>query len=239
MKQYSGQIRCRKYLTYSGLSHTNKWKLTPYRYTSFNQATFVKMAAEDAGVTEEQMNAALKAYQTQFRQLLLNGHSINMGSLGTFRLSMSAKSAASSDDVTTDLIRRLRVIYTPSVQIKDGMKAINHIVDDIQYAYSNNKKFLLNRRCPIAASPQGHFSDHLQIVGEPNATAVDFEQLYFRVNGEKLEGTASQNSLAFESEHYTLDFSVQNGIATLSGDGGFAPFDRITAFGGAVKPSAS
>lgn len=236
MKQYSGQIRCRKFLSYSGIEHKNKWKLTPYRYTTFNQDSFVKMAAEDAGITEEQMNAALKAYQSQFRQLLLNGHSINMGSLGTFRLSMSAKTVENADDLTAELIRRLRVIYTPSVQIKDGMKAINHIVDDVQYIYSEAMPFILNHRLPLPCTYMG--LGNLKIVGPTTATAASFANLWFELSdGTKLEPEIDGNTVTFMNNGKSLVFTVLNGNASVNWaeSEGFTSGDILSSFGGEVK----
>ncbi len=143
MSKYSGQIRCKKFCAYNAAKGRNEYRLAPVRYTTFDRNYFVEMAANDAGITEEQMNAALRAYQTQFDQLLLNGHSIELGGLGNFRLSMSFDAVDNIEDINIDeRFNRLRVVLRCSKELRDDMKSINHIVDPLQTAVTGNS---LNR----------------------------------------------------------------------------------------------
>lgn len=153
---FSGQIRCKKFMSYNAAKERDEYRISPYRYTTFNRAYFVSMAAADAGITEEQMSAALRAYQTQFDQLLLNGHSLQLEGLGNFRLSVSFKAATEISDVNIDEgFERLRVVLRPSKELRDEMKSINHIVDPMVTAKSGNSltggSFWLNYQLP--ASP--------------------------------------------------------------------------------------
>lgn len=153
MSKYSGQIRCKKFCAYNAAKERNEFRLAPVRYTTFDRNYFVEMAANDAGITEEQMNAALRAYQTQFDQLLLNGHSIQLGGLGNFRLSMSFDAVENIEDVNIDeQFKRLRVVLRPSKDLRDDMKSINHIVDPLQTVASGNsvnrQYFYLNYQLP-------------------------------------------------------------------------------------------
>lgn len=155
MSTFSGQIRCKKFMSYNAAKQKNLYRISPYRYTTFNRAYFVAMAASDAGITEEQMSAALRAYQTQFDQLLLNGHSLQLEGLGNFRLSMSFKAYDEIEDVNVEEgFERLRVVLRPSKELRDEMKSINHIVDPMVTAKSGNSltggNFWLNYQLPAA-----------------------------------------------------------------------------------------
>lgn len=155
MSTFSGQIRCKKFVSYSKLSKFDthnraSWRLSPYRYSTFNRAYFVSMAASDAGITEEQMSAALRAYQTQFDQLLLNGHSIQMEGLGNFRLSCSMKMVEDAEDIDISLFERLRVVLRPSNELRNEIKSIQHIVDAPISVKSGDGKYILNYQLPYS-----------------------------------------------------------------------------------------
>lgn len=47
------------------------------------------------------------------------GHSVNLGELGTFRIMINSKGAATAEDFTVDLIKSAHVRYFPSKKIKN------------------------------------------------------------------------------------------------------------------------
>lgn len=189
MSTFSGQIRCKKFVSYSKLNKfipngRASWRLSPYRYSTFNRAYFVAMAAADAGITEEQMSAALRAYQTQFDQLLLNGHSLQMEGLGNFRLSCSMSTAEDVEDVNMDLFKRLRVVLRPSKELSNEIKSVQHIVDAPVSARSGDGNYILNYRLPLSLNRPS--TPGLAIYPAPNSfTGIDVAEmtnLFFIVN---------------------------------------------------------
>jgi predicted histone-like DNA-binding protein len=49
---------------------------------------------------------------------LLMGKSVNLGELGTFRISFSSEGVEDAKDFTVDKISRVHVVFTPSVELK-------------------------------------------------------------------------------------------------------------------------
>lgn len=208
MSKFSGQIRCKKFMSYNSRTGKNAFRISPYRYTTFNRAYFVSMAAADAGITEEQMSAALRAYQTQFDQLLLNGHSLQLEGLGNFRLSMSFKSFDEISQVNIDEgFERLRIVLRPSKELRDEMKSVNHIVDPMVTAKSGNSltggNFWLNYQLP-AAPVVGRTriyvdKDQINISGMSNLFFVvsDDEQGDIKLT---VQDTPSLNEITFRDE---------------------------------------
>lgn len=84
----------------------------------------IKMAANDNQVSEASMAAAIYAFQKEMIQLLLNGHPIQFGVLGTFRLSASTKASENNSKFSADCITRKRVIYTPSKEMKNEIERL-------------------------------------------------------------------------------------------------------------------
>ena len=53
---------------------------------------------------------------------LLLGKSVNLSGLGTFRLSFSSAGADSAEDFKTNMISGARIIFRPSVELKNKIK---------------------------------------------------------------------------------------------------------------------
>lgn len=250
MKEYTGQIRCKKFVSWMRIKNRNIWRLSPYRYTTFNKPYFVQMAALDAGITQEQMEAALRAYQNQFDQLLLNGHSLELEGLGNFRLSVSVKTVTDVEELSTDLVQRLRVVFRPCVDLRDNIKGVKHIVDKVQYATSANHQFTLNHQMPIrydvSRDTAMKFPAFSIIPSADNLTipaASQFSSLFFKTSkGLVRFASSSENSISFDNDDgeasvvVTMNFTFNptTGVATLHDVDGFEDGDSITYFGGTV-----
>ncbi|SHK65351.1 DNA-binding protein, histone-like, putative [Reichenbachiella agariperforans] len=65
--------------------------------------------------------AVLEAFLRKTNQHLLNGRAVHLGQLGTFYPSISSSSAESEDEVSSNSIRRFKIIYRPSALLQEGL----------------------------------------------------------------------------------------------------------------------
>ncbi|MDR1272970.1 MAG: DNA-binding protein [Odoribacteraceae bacterium] len=56
---------------------------------------------------------------------LLMGKSVNLGELGTFRISFSSEGVEKPGDFTVDKISGVRIVFTPSVELKRKLAGIH------------------------------------------------------------------------------------------------------------------
>lgn len=84
----------------------------------------IKMAAHDNQLSEATMAGAIYAFQKEMMQMLLNGHPIQFGVLGTFRLSASTKASEDNSRFSPDWVTRKRIIYTPSKEMKSEIERL-------------------------------------------------------------------------------------------------------------------
>lgn len=84
----------------------------------------IKMAAQDNQLSEANMAAAIYAFQREMMKMLLNGHPIQLGVFGTFRVSASTKASAEEKNFSSDWITKKRIIYTPSPDLKKELNKI-------------------------------------------------------------------------------------------------------------------
>ena len=91
------------------------------RYSMISLEQLVQMAASDSGMSESNVAAALYALATQVEELVLTGHSVDLGVLGNLRASFSCKAKERKEDLDYTCITRRRFIYTPSPRLKSAL----------------------------------------------------------------------------------------------------------------------
>ncbi len=111
-----------------GFAHKNAYIVKPFRYSTLSDEDVAQMASDDSGITVSQIEQCLAALEKQIRQLVLNGHSIMLGPLGSLRFSESVKSVADAEDISVDLIKRRRILFKPSKKLMQEIRKVKKTV---------------------------------------------------------------------------------------------------------------
>ena len=90
-------------------------------YTSLTQAKVIKEAALRSGVSQGVMKACWDAAGEVIKAWATEGHSVALPVLGSMRFGLRSKAVESVNDVKTSLIQSRRIIFTPSVDLKDEL----------------------------------------------------------------------------------------------------------------------
>ena len=90
-------------------------------YTSLTQAKVIKEAALRSGVSQGVMKACWDAAGEVIKAWATEGHSVALPGLGTMRFGLRSKAVEKVEDVKTNLIESRRIIFTPSVDLKDEL----------------------------------------------------------------------------------------------------------------------
>ena len=90
-------------------------------YTSLTQAKVIKEAALRSGVSQGVMKACWDAAGEVIKAWATEGHSVALPGLGTMRFGLRSKAVENVNDVKTSLISSRRIIFTPSVDLKDEL----------------------------------------------------------------------------------------------------------------------
>lgn len=96
------------------------------RYNTIGTDELLSHASADTGVSKAMLKATFEAMMQEIRQLALNGHSVQLGDLGTLKFSISCKSVENKDDLSTDLIKTRRMVFRASSKLRDEM-------DDVKF----------------------------------------------------------------------------------------------------------
>ena len=101
-----------------------RYVMKPELYASLDQKKVIKEAALRSGVSQGVMKACWDAAGEVIKAWATEGHSVALPGLGTMRFSLRAKSVENVNEVKTGLITSRRIIFTPSVDLKEELAGI-------------------------------------------------------------------------------------------------------------------
>ena len=90
-------------------------------YTSLTQQKVIREAALRSGVSQGVMKACWDAAGEVIKAWATEGHSVALPGLGSMRFGLRSKAVENVNDVKTSLIQSRRIIFTPSVDLKDEL----------------------------------------------------------------------------------------------------------------------
>lgn len=99
-----------------------KWYAAPVnngRITSFqlNRQVIIHNKLD-----KDMVKKTVNALTCEIIELLGQGYSVNLGRMGTFRISFSSEGVENTDNFLPEMISSLRVIFTPSVELHKKLK---------------------------------------------------------------------------------------------------------------------
>ena len=98
-----------------------RYVMVPDLYSTLDSEKVIKEAAIRSGVSDGVMQACWKGAGEVIKAWATEGHSVALPGLGNMRFGLSAKAVADVNDVKTSLIRTRRIIFTPTVALKDEL----------------------------------------------------------------------------------------------------------------------
>ena len=99
-----------------------RYVMSPELYTPLSQAKVIKEAALRSGVSRGVMQACWDAAGEVIKAWATEGHSVALPGLGSMRFGLRSKAVENVNDVKTGLIKSRRIIFTPSVELKEELK---------------------------------------------------------------------------------------------------------------------
>lgn len=117
-------LKAKQQLMYVGndTKGTYRFVMSPEIYSRLNEAKVMREASMRSGIPQGTITAAWAAIGEVVKAWATEGHSVAIPGLGTMRFGVRATSVADVNEVDTGLITSRRVIFTPSVDIKNELK---------------------------------------------------------------------------------------------------------------------
>ena len=98
-----------------------RYVIKPEMYSTLTQAKVIKEAALRSGVSQGVMKACWDAAGEVIKAWATEGHSVALPGLGNMRFGLRSKAVENVNDVKAGLISTRRIIFTPTVDLKDEL----------------------------------------------------------------------------------------------------------------------
>ena len=99
-----------------------RFVLKPELYSKLTESKVIAEAALRSGVAKGVMAACWEAAGEVIKAWATEGHSVAIPGLGTMRFGLRSESVADVNDVASKLITSRRIVFTPSVDLKQELK---------------------------------------------------------------------------------------------------------------------
>ena len=181
-----------------------KFVIRPDLYIPVQEKKVFSEASTHSGINAGVIKAAWDAAGEVIRTWATEGHSVPLPGLGTMRFSVRSKAVEDLEDVKNSLITTRRIVFTPSVDVKDELKNTS-----IQITCLDEEGNVLKR---VTSSDDGEIEDENSLTPDPSPT-----------------GEGSENSGGGGSG----SGSITSGVAapTIGGEAAFTTSTQVTMSG--------
>ena len=105
-----------------GKNPGKKFVMRPDLYIPIQEKKVFSEASTHSGISAGVIKAAWDAAGEMLRTWATEGHSVPLPGLGTMRFGVRSKAVEKLEDVKANLISVRRIVFTPSVEVKDEFK---------------------------------------------------------------------------------------------------------------------
>ena len=193
-----------------------KFVMRPDLYIPIQEKKVFAEASTHSGISAGVIKAAWDAAGEVLRTWATEGHSIPLPGLGTMRFGVRSKAVENLEDVKTNLITTRRIVFTPSVEVKDELKNTS-----IQITCLDEDGNVLKR---VTSGDSGEVEDpeNENEIGSENEQNSQNEQNQGSENqgGSQNQGEQNQGGTQNEPTGYALTISkMGSGSASVTKDG--------------------
>ena len=185
-----------------------KFVMRPDLYIPIQEKKVFAEASTHSGISAGVIKAAWDAAGEVLRTWATEGHSVPLPGLGTMRFGVRSKAVEDLEDVKTNLITTRRIVFTPSVEVKDELKNTS-----IQITCLDEDGNVLKR---VTSGDSGEVEDNENTQnGENSQNSENNEN-----GGSQNSGEQNQQGEQNQSQGYALTIATSgSGTATVTHDG--------------------
>ena len=100
---------------------------TVNRATPIDDETLIKYASDDSGIRIEQIAAVYRSLFVQVRELVCNGHSVQLGDLGVLRFAIHAKISADLEGGGGAAVTQKRIRFDASKIMRQKLQTVSFV----------------------------------------------------------------------------------------------------------------
>ena len=119
-----GNIKVRGRMQRVAVINQNRVLARAVRYSTVKQNELVSYASQSSHIPESQLRACTLAMREAIAYFVLNGHHVDLGKFGYLGVRSKQKHANDAEQINSNLVKRITIGYTPSVELKNLIASI-------------------------------------------------------------------------------------------------------------------
>ena len=119
-----GQIKVRGKMQRVACINQNRVLAHAVRYSTVKADELTSYASQSSHIPESTLKACTLAIREAIAYFVLNGHHVDLGKFGILGIRSKQKAATDQEQVSSDLVHRLGIGFTPSKEIKEAIAAM-------------------------------------------------------------------------------------------------------------------
>ncbi|WP_294081106.1 HU family DNA-binding protein [Proteiniphilum sp. UBA5384] len=112
------------------LKSQRKWYVRPVKTGTVTNKQLSKDIAAKSSLTKGAVMNVIENMVNEIPRYLVEGYSVNLSDLGTLRLSLSSEGTDTPDKFSSENIKNVRVIFTPSPEFKRTLLNVEYERDE-------------------------------------------------------------------------------------------------------------
>lgn len=119
-----GAIKVKGKMQRVAIMNANRVVARPVRYSTVKGSELVSYAANSSHIPESTLTACTLAIREAVAYFVLNGHHVDLGKFGILGIRSRQRSAEDAEEVSSRLVRKISIGFTPSKEIKEAIAQI-------------------------------------------------------------------------------------------------------------------
>ena len=111
-----------------GLDKKQRFYTRVSRASVIDDDLLIEYASNDSGIRIEQIASVYRSLMTQVKELVCNGHSVQLGDMGTLYFKVHAKISEEEADAGGTAVKSKRIGFRASKGMRQLMAGVNFIV---------------------------------------------------------------------------------------------------------------
>ncbi len=99
-----------------------KWYASLRTVSQISEKEVAKLISDETTMNRKEAEMALDQFQKILLRLLLDGHSVQLGDWGSFRLTCNSEGSNTQSEVTASNIKNLNIRFTPGKDLKEAIQ---------------------------------------------------------------------------------------------------------------------
>ncbi|MDR3285897.1 MAG: HU family DNA-binding protein [Prevotellaceae bacterium] len=99
-----------------------KWYAVLKNVGMIGEKEVAKLVSDETTINRKEAEMALDQFEKIMVRLLLDGHSVQLGDLGSFYLTCNSEGVATKEELTATNIKNLNIRFTPGKEVKEAIQ---------------------------------------------------------------------------------------------------------------------